>query len=52
MQSDSIIIIPTYNELENIRNIITAVFELDGAYDVSTGAYDLSTGACDAGTGV
>ena len=34
MQSDSIIIIPTYNELENIRNIITAVFELDGAYDV------------------
>ena len=32
--SDSIIIIPTYNEQENIRNIITAVFELDGSYDI------------------
>ena len=32
--SDSIIIIPTYNEQENIRNIITAVFELDGPYDI------------------
>lgn len=34
MQSDSIIIIPTYNEQENIRNIITAVFELEGPYDI------------------
>ena len=34
MQSDSVIIIPTYNEKENIRNIITAVFDLNGPYDV------------------
>ena len=32
--ADSIIIIPTYNEQENIRNIITAVFELEGSYDI------------------
>ena len=34
MQSDSIIIIPTYNEKENIRNIITAIFDLGGSYDI------------------
>ncbi|MCH5179092.1 MAG: polyprenol monophosphomannose synthase [Prevotellaceae bacterium] len=34
MQSDSVIIIPTYNEKENIRNIITAIFGLGGPYDV------------------
>lgn len=34
MQSDSVIIIPTYNEKENIRNIITAIFDLNGSYDV------------------
>ena len=34
MQSDSVIIIPTYNEKENIRNIITAIFDLNGPYDV------------------
>lgn len=34
MESDSIIIIPTYNEKENIRNIITAVFNLHGPYDI------------------
>lgn len=34
MESDSIIIIPTYNEKENIRNIITAVFNLNGPYDI------------------
>ena len=27
-KSDSIVIIPTYNEKENIQNIIKAVFEL------------------------
>jgi len=34
MQSDSVIIIPTYNEKENIRNIITAIFDLNGPYDI------------------
>lgn len=34
MQSDSVIIIPTYNEKENIRNIISAIFDLDGPYDI------------------
>jgi dolichol-phosphate mannosyltransferase len=34
MQPDSVIVIPTYNEKENIRNIITAIFDLGGAYDV------------------
>ncbi len=29
MKSDSLVIIPTYNEKENIRNIITAVLELN-----------------------
>ena len=28
--SDSIVIIPTYNEKENIENIIRAVFGLEG----------------------
>lgn len=34
MQSDSVIIIPTYNEKENIRNIVTAIFDLNGPYDI------------------
>ena len=29
MKSDSIVIIPTYNEKENIENIIRAVFTLE-----------------------
>ena len=31
---DSVIIIPTYNEKENISNIIHAIFDLPGAFDV------------------
>ena len=33
-KSDSIVIIPTYNEKENIQNIIKAVFELPDSFDV------------------
>lgn len=33
-QSDSVIIIPTYNEKENIRNIIGAVLSLEHSFDV------------------
>ncbi len=32
--SDSIVIIPTYNERENIENIIRAVFELDKVFHI------------------
>lgn len=32
--SDAIVIIPTYNEIENIEAIIRAVFSLDKAFDV------------------
>ena len=32
--SDSIVIIPTYNERENIESIIRKVFSLDGGYDI------------------
>jgi dolichol-phosphate mannosyltransferase len=32
--SDSIIIIPTYNEKENIENIIRTIFGLDKAFDI------------------
>ncbi len=32
--SDSIVIIPTYNEKENIKKIICAVFNLDKAFDI------------------
>ena len=32
--SDSLVIIPTYNEKENIENIIRAVFSLDQAFDI------------------
>ena len=35
MESEkNIIIIPTYNEKENISNIIHAIFDLDGSYDI------------------
>lgn len=34
MTSDSIVIIPTYNEKENIENIIRAVFSLDKAFHI------------------
>jgi len=33
-KADSVVIIPTYNEKENIRNIIEAVFGLPEAFDV------------------
>lgn len=33
-QSDSIVIIPTYNEKENIENIIRAVFGLEKRFDI------------------
>ena len=33
-QSDSIVIIPTYNEKENIEKIIKAVLTLEKAFDV------------------
>lgn len=32
--SDSIVIIPTYNEKENIENIIRAVFALDKCFHI------------------
>ncbi len=32
--SDSLVIIPTYNEKENVENIIRAVFSLDKAFDL------------------
>ncbi len=34
MTSDSVVIIPTYNEKENIESIIRAVFELPKAFDI------------------
>lgn len=34
MTSDSIVIIPTYNEIENIELIVKAVFDLPKAFDV------------------
>ena len=34
MQSDSLVIIPTYNEKENIRAIVKAVTELEKPFDV------------------
>ena len=33
-KSDSVVIIPTYNEKENIENIIRAVFNLPHSFDV------------------
>ncbi len=33
-QSDSVIVIPTYNEKENIRNIIEAILSLEHSFDV------------------
>ncbi len=33
-KSDSVVIIPTYNEKENIRNIVNAVFDLDCQFDI------------------
>lgn len=34
MEDRKIVIIPTYNERENIKNIIRKVFSLDGGYDI------------------
>ena len=34
MMSDSIVIIPTYNEIENIENIVHAVFSLNKSFDI------------------
>lgn len=34
MKSDSIIIIPTYNEKENIEKIVRAVFGLEKAFNI------------------
>ena len=34
MKSDSIVIIPTYNEKENIENIIRAVFALEKHFHI------------------
>ena len=34
LKSDSVVIIPTYNEIENIRNIITAVISLPQRFDI------------------
>lgn len=34
LKSDSVVIIPTYNEIENIRNIITAVISLPQKFDI------------------
>ena len=33
-QSDSIVIIPTYNEKENVENIIRAVFALEKCFHI------------------
>ena len=33
-KADSVVIIPTYNERENIENIIRAVFSLEKAFDI------------------
>ena len=34
LKSDGVVIIPTYNEKENVENIIRAVFDLPHAFDV------------------
>ncbi len=34
MMKKKLVIIPTYNEIENVRNIIRAVLGLEGSYDV------------------
>ena len=33
-ESDSIVIIPTYNEKENIENIVRAVFDLEKCFHI------------------
>ena len=33
-QSDSIVIIPTYNEKENIEKIIRAIFALENSFQI------------------
>ena len=57
-KSDSVVIIPTYNEKENIENIINAVFALPVMFDVliiddnslPTGLPPLSNGCRSNGT--
>lgn len=34
MQSDSLVIIPTFNEIENIEGIIKSIFKLDKPFDI------------------
>lgn len=34
VKSDGVVIIPTYNEKENIENIICKVFSLEHAFDI------------------
>ena len=34
LKSNSVVIIPTYNEIENIRNIIDAVISLPKRFDI------------------
>ena len=41
MSSDSLIIIPTYNEKENIENIIRAIFALEKPFQREDGADDV-----------
>ena len=50
MRSDSVVIIPTYNEKENIENIIRAVFGLEQPFDmliIDDGSPDGSGAICD-----
>ena len=39
---DAIVIIPTYNEIENIEAILRAVFGLEKSFDVLVVEYDTS----------
>ena len=43
MQSDSVVLIPTYNEKENISAIIAAVLALEHPFDILVGGYQYHT---------